>query len=425
MLTVGDTFPTFAVKAVKGGPEGLNLKTCFTDITSDSDAGKWKIVFFWPKDFTFVCPTEIVAFGELERGLRRSRHAARLRRASIDSEFVHVTPGASSRDELAATGRVPHGSSDVKRELAAGLRRPAPDRGRGAARDLHRRSAGHRPLRVQVNDLSVGRNPQEVLRALDALQTDELCPCNWHQGDDHAAGRLSLSRRLPWRPAVTSAAGRWSFQAHVPHGDRCRCPSIPSRPSLPDYAKDLKLNLASVLATEPALTPQQRCRHVRSPPPSPPAMPNGRPTPSPPRPRPSIDRPKALDRRESRGRHHGHEQRLLPLRPPRLEPATTPDHARQAAHERHRCEPGVDKLDFELWSLAVSAINGCGMCIDSHEKVVRQRRPASKEHGADRRPHRRRRACGRRRAGWRGCPGHPGRSRRRLTRAGLAQRRAG
>ena len=73
MLTVGDTFPAFALKAVKGGPEGLKLDTAFTDIASDTDAGKWKLVFFWPKDFTFVCPTEIVAFGKLAERFRRPR----------------------------------------------------------------------------------------------------------------------------------------------------------------------------------------------------------------------------------------------------------------------------------------------------------------------------------------------------------------
>ena len=43
----------------------MNLKTCFTEITDQTDAGKWKVVFFWPKDFTFICPTEIVAFGKM------------------------------------------------------------------------------------------------------------------------------------------------------------------------------------------------------------------------------------------------------------------------------------------------------------------------------------------------------------------------
>ncbi len=55
MLSVGQKFPEFAVKAVVS----TDPKTAFKDITSQTDAGKWKIVFFWPKDFTFVCPTEI------------------------------------------------------------------------------------------------------------------------------------------------------------------------------------------------------------------------------------------------------------------------------------------------------------------------------------------------------------------------------
>ena len=66
MLTVGDKFPTFALTAVKGGKEGLGGPgVSFTEITNETDAGKWKIVFFWPKDFTFICPTEIAAFGKL------------------------------------------------------------------------------------------------------------------------------------------------------------------------------------------------------------------------------------------------------------------------------------------------------------------------------------------------------------------------
>jgi alkyl hydroperoxide reductase subunit AhpC len=52
MLTIGDSFPSFSVTAVKGGPEGLKLDTAFTEITDKTDEGKWKIVFFWPKDFT-------------------------------------------------------------------------------------------------------------------------------------------------------------------------------------------------------------------------------------------------------------------------------------------------------------------------------------------------------------------------------------
>ena len=98
MLTVGDKFPAFNLSAVPGGPEGL--KGDFVQITDESNEGKWKVVFFWPLDFTFVCPDP--------------------------------------------QGIIRH---------------------------------------VSVNDLSVGRNPQEILRILDGLQSDELCPCNWKKGD--------------------------------------------------------------------------------------------------------------------------------------------------------------------------------------------------------------------------------------------------
>ncbi len=83
MLTVGDKFPAFSVKAVVPG----DLKTAFTDVTEKSFEGKWKVVFFWPKDFTFVCPTEIVAFGALEREFKD--RDAQLIGGSTDSEFVH------------------------------------------------------------------------------------------------------------------------------------------------------------------------------------------------------------------------------------------------------------------------------------------------------------------------------------------------
>ena len=61
MLTVGDKFPAFDLNAVVT----TDPKTAFQRINDQSDAGKWKVVFFWPKDFTFVCPTEIAAFGKL------------------------------------------------------------------------------------------------------------------------------------------------------------------------------------------------------------------------------------------------------------------------------------------------------------------------------------------------------------------------
>src|ERR1700753_1556891 len=116
MLTVGDTFPAFALKAVQGGAEGLKLDTAFTDITSESDAGKWKVVFFWPKDFTFVCPTEIVAFGNLANDF--ADRDAVVYGVSVDSEFVHLN-WRLHHDDLRSLP-IPM-LADVKRELSDAL----------------------------------------------------------------------------------------------------------------------------------------------------------------------------------------------------------------------------------------------------------------------------------------------------------------
>jgi alkyl hydroperoxide reductase subunit AhpC len=178
MLTVGDIFPSFTLKAVKGGPAGLDLNTAFTDIGNDTDAGKWKVVFFWPKDFTFVCPTEIVAFGKLA-GEFADRETV-VYGASIDSEFVHL----NWRLHHADLRELPIAMlADIKRELSTAL--GVLDRNAGVAL---RATFIVDPAGVirfaSVNDLSVGRNPAEVLRVLDALQSDELCPCNWNKGEE-------------------------------------------------------------------------------------------------------------------------------------------------------------------------------------------------------------------------------------------------
>jgi alkyl hydroperoxide reductase subunit AhpC len=177
MLTVGDTFPSFALKAVKPGAAGLDLATAFTDITDQTDGGKWKVVFFWPKDFTFVCPTEIVAFGKLNNEF--ADRDAVLYGVSIDSEFVHL----NWRLHHADLNDLPIPMlADLKRELATAC--GVLDKAEGVALRATFVVDPDGIIRfASVNDLSVGRNPVEVLRVLDALQTDELCPCNWNKGE--------------------------------------------------------------------------------------------------------------------------------------------------------------------------------------------------------------------------------------------------
>jgi peroxiredoxin (alkyl hydroperoxide reductase subunit C) len=177
MLTVGDKFPSFSLKAVKAGAAGLKLDTAFTEITDQSNPGKWKLVFFWPKDFTFVCPTEIVAFGKLARDF--ADRDTVVYGVSIDSEFVHL----NWRIHHADLKDLPIPMlADIKRELSAET--GVLDKTEGVALRATFLVDPDGIVRfASVNDLSVGRNPAEVLRVLDALQTDELCPCNWNKGE--------------------------------------------------------------------------------------------------------------------------------------------------------------------------------------------------------------------------------------------------
>ncbi len=174
MLGVGETFPDFSLKATVS----TEIKSAFKEIDQDSYPGKWKVYFFWPKDFTFVCPTEIAAFGKLNRDFQD--RDAQILGGSTDSEFVHLA-WRQHHDDL-KTLPFPM-LADIKRELCGELGILDPKE--GVAQRAPFLVDPENVIRfVSVNDLSVGRNPQEVLRVLDALQTDELCPCNWNKGEE-------------------------------------------------------------------------------------------------------------------------------------------------------------------------------------------------------------------------------------------------
>lgn len=171
MITVGDKFPQFKCKACNGLSQDD-----FIDITHASYEGKWKVFFFYPKDFTFVCPTEIVEFSKNSDEFA-DRDAVVLG-GSADNEFCHLA-WRKDHDEL----------RNLKIPLIA-----AP----GLARDLGILDPEeHVCLRAtfivdphgivqfaSCNNLSVGRNVKEILRVLDAVQSDELCPCNWNKGEE-------------------------------------------------------------------------------------------------------------------------------------------------------------------------------------------------------------------------------------------------
>lgn len=174
MLTVGDRFPEFSVTGVVSA----DPKSAFRAFDSETDAGKWKVFFSWPKDFTFVCPTEIAGFGKIY-GEFADRDTA-VYGFSVDSEYVHLAWKGSHPDLKSLPFPL---LSDVTRALSAAL--GTLDEKAGVAKRATFIVDPEGIIRfVYVTDMNVGRNPEEVLRILDALQTDEMCPCNWHKGDD-------------------------------------------------------------------------------------------------------------------------------------------------------------------------------------------------------------------------------------------------
>ena len=180
LRTIGDEFPAYNLTAVIGGDlSKVNAQQpddYFTTITSDYHPGKWRVIFFWPKDFTFVCPTEIAAFGRLNDEF--ADRDTQVLGASVDNEFVHFQWRAQHEDLKTLPFPI---LSDLKRELAE------------ASGVLNSDGVADRATFivdpdniiqfVSVTAGSVGRNVDEVLRVLDALQSDELCACNWRKGD--------------------------------------------------------------------------------------------------------------------------------------------------------------------------------------------------------------------------------------------------
>ena len=170
MLTVGDRFPSFRLKSVR------STELNFEEVTDQTYAGKWKVYFFWPKDFTFICPTEITAFSDLDAEFKKLDTV--VIGASTDSDFVHLA-WRRSREDLGSITQP--WLSDIKKELATAL--GIVDHKEGVALRATFIVDNNDNIRfASVNDLGVGRNPQEVLRVLTALQTGELCPCNWSPG---------------------------------------------------------------------------------------------------------------------------------------------------------------------------------------------------------------------------------------------------
>lgn len=173
MLTIGDQLPSYSLQAVVSREAGKEFAT----LTNESHPGKWLVLFAWPMDFTFVCPTEIAAFGKKDNDFKD--RDAQVLGLSTDSHFVHL----AWRNNHPDLKDLPFPMlADTKRELTSALGILHKTEGVALRATFIVDPTG--AIRwASVNDLSVGRNVDEVLRTLDALQTDELCPCNWKKGE--------------------------------------------------------------------------------------------------------------------------------------------------------------------------------------------------------------------------------------------------
>ena len=172
MLTVGDKFPEFTLQACVGRDAGKE----FAEISSKTYAGKWQVIFFWPEDFTFVCPTEIAEFGKRDADF--AAKGAQLIGASTDSRWVHL----AWRNNHPDLKNLPFPMlADVKHELCSAL--GILDKTDGVAlRATFIVDPDGVIQWVNVNGLNTGRNIPETLRVLEALQTGEKTPCNWEPG---------------------------------------------------------------------------------------------------------------------------------------------------------------------------------------------------------------------------------------------------
>jgi alkyl hydroperoxide reductase subunit AhpC len=179
-VTIQKEAPDFTATAVKGRE--------FVEIKMSEMKGKYVVLFFYPLDFTFVCPTEIIAFDDvLEEFEKRNCEVVAV---SVDSIFSHLAWQKTSRDA--------GGLGDVRFPIVADITKSISEDYGVLVHDGEDAGVALRGLflidkegivrHATINDLPIGRNTAEVLRVLDALQYvekhGEVCPANWSEGGD-------------------------------------------------------------------------------------------------------------------------------------------------------------------------------------------------------------------------------------------------
>ncbi len=171
ILSIGDKLPDFDKKAVVNVANGMDITTISQRYAQEAD--KWMVLFWWPKDFTFVCPTEIIEFDRKKAEFDK-RNAAVVG-ASTDTEYVHLA-WRQQHPGLAGL-RIPM-LADTSKSLAGDMG-VLDEQERVAYRATFIIDPKGIIQWVAVYPMNVGRNVNEVLRVLDALQTEELTACGW------------------------------------------------------------------------------------------------------------------------------------------------------------------------------------------------------------------------------------------------------
>ncbi len=176
-LRVGQLAPDFLATAV--------VDQGFKTIKLSDYRGQYVVLFFYPLDFTFVCPTEITAFSDRHSEFQALN--AEILAVSVDSEFSHLAWIQTERNQGGLGDLNYPLVSDLKKEISAAYNVLDPDAGI-ALRGLFIIDREGVLQHATINNLSFGRNVEETLRVLQAIQhvqanPDEVCPVDWQPGD--------------------------------------------------------------------------------------------------------------------------------------------------------------------------------------------------------------------------------------------------
>ncbi len=172
ILQIGKPAPTFDAPCYDPVADNVEASVSLTD-----NDGKWTLLFFYPLDFTFVCPTELIKLAEMQDVFADNN--CRIIAGSVDSAFSHQA--WIKADKRLAGIKFPI-IADLTKEVGFDYNCLHED-------GMHYRGAflidpDGVLQSMTVNNLPVGRSPEELLRTLKAFQTGDLCPVDWHEGDE-------------------------------------------------------------------------------------------------------------------------------------------------------------------------------------------------------------------------------------------------